>query len=456
MLQGLLDTEPSVRVKAFARSRPSFDPSSAFIFILAIFTVCIATWWSAEWERGCAMGTTRVQSQETTSAPEGGGGDETLGLKHVLMFLGCGSLVLVLLFAFMQYLYSVVVVMFCIAGANALNFVFAPALKRFVPYSKNTVPLPVWGDAPIASLIMVPVTFTISIIWYFNRDTPWAWLIQDSMAVSVCIFFLATIRLSSLKLAATLLGLALIYDVFWVYLSPYLFGGQSVMVAVATGQGKTSHSDSGGFQQPTLCIGGSLEPGTMLPMLILVPHFIDWAGGFNLLGLGDIVLPGLLLSYCLRIDYNLLYSAGSPLVPSCPTVPFVRDCSLVPKLHYWITSVIGYIFGLFLANIAVHVIGPQPALLYLSPCTVLPVTFLAWKKRELHILWRGPEASQTTTVSEVEMQTQHDEEGGGNDGEDGHAQTDVQGDGGTMADISEEAEAGRANLLSEQEQKSTA
>lgn len=35
-------------------------------------------------------------------------------------------------------------------------------------------------------------------------------------------------------------------------------------------------------------------------MLFLFPNFI---GGFSMLGLGDVFLPGLFVSYCLRLDY---------------------------------------------------------------------------------------------------------------------------------------------------------
>jgi signal peptide peptidase-like protein 2B len=57
-------------------------------------------------------------------------------------------------------------------------------------------------------------------------------------------------------------------DIFWVFLSPLFFHGESVMVKVATG-------------------GGT---GEAIPMLLKVPRMADEMGGYSLLGLGDMVI----------------------------------------------------------------------------------------------------------------------------------------------------------------------
>ena len=44
------------------------------------------------------------------------------------------------------------------------------------------------------------------------------------------------------------------------------------------------------------------QGGDPLPMLLTMPRMFDYEGGSNLLGLGDIVLPGLLVSYAARFD----------------------------------------------------------------------------------------------------------------------------------------------------------
>lgn len=42
-----------------------------------------------------------------------------------------------------------------------------------------------------------------------------------------------------------------------------------------------------------------------LPMLLEIPRVWDYTGGYAMLGLGDIVIPGLLLSFAHRYDVSV-------------------------------------------------------------------------------------------------------------------------------------------------------
>lgn len=53
------------------------------------------------------------------------------------------------------------------------------------------------------------------------------------IATGLCISFIALVRLPNLKVSALLLLGLVIYDVFWVYFSHYIFA-TNVMVRVAT------------------------------------------------------------------------------------------------------------------------------------------------------------------------------------------------------------------------------
>jgi signal peptide peptidase-like protein 2B len=55
----------------------------------------------------------------------------------------------------------------------------------------------------------------------------------------MCILFLSTIKVNSIKVATVLLTAAFFYDIFFVFLTPLLTkGGKSIMVDVATSGGK--------------------------------------------------------------------------------------------------------------------------------------------------------------------------------------------------------------------------
>ena len=59
------------------------------------------------------------------------------------------------------------------------------------------------------------------------------WLLMDAMGMGLCVAFIAFVRLPSLKVSTLLLSGLLLYDVFWVFFSQYVFNA-NVMVKVAT------------------------------------------------------------------------------------------------------------------------------------------------------------------------------------------------------------------------------
>jgi hypothetical protein len=125
----------------------------------------------------------------------------------------------------------------------------------------------------------------------------------------------------------------------------------------------------------------------------------------SLAGLGDIVVPGLLLTFALRFDYT---DAAKPLHRGrCPLMPRRLSSALsalnrgrggsrrcAPTAYFALLSV-GYAVGLccaFLANafgLTIAGVRGQPALLYLVPCTLLPLVIAAVCRGDLCTMWRG-------------------------------------------------------------------
>lgn len=100
------------------------------------------------------------------------------------------------------------------------------------------------------------------------------------------------------------------------------------------------------------------------------------AGHFSMLGLGDVVMPGLLLCFVLRYD---AYKKTQLLPGGCETgVPPPRHFS---RISYFHCSLIGYFLGLLTATVSSEVFkAAQPALLYLVPFTLLPLLTMAYLK----------------------------------------------------------------------------
>lgn len=85
---------------------------------------------------------------------------------------------------------------------------------------------------------------------------------------------------------------------------------------------------------------------------------------FFFAGLGDIVMPGLLLCFVLRYD---AYKKSQGLTGS--------------RLTYFHCSLLGYFLGLLTATVSSEVFkAAQPALLYLVPFTLLPLLTMAYLK----------------------------------------------------------------------------
>jgi hypothetical protein len=186
------------------------------------------------------------------------------------------------------------------------------------------------------------------------------------------VFMISILRIPSLKVASLVLVVLIVYDVFWVFFSSHFFG-DNVMVAVATKESVNI------FHQIASKVGfiGMVEK-IHLPVKLMAEGHV--------LGLGDIVIPGIIVSFANRADENsllllspLIMTAGKTAAATTPTTP-----------SYFRTTFVGYLFGLTLTIIiAFYSRVAQPALLYLVPSILLPLIFVAWRRGQLSVMWDG-------------------------------------------------------------------
>lgn len=103
--------------------------------------------------------------------------------------------------------------------------------------------------------------------------------------MGLCVAFIALVRLPSLKVSTLLLVGLLMYDVFWVFFSSYIFN-TNVMVKVAT---RPAENPVGVFAKK-LHLPGLVRdaPKLSLPGKLVFPS-VHNSGHFSMLGLGDIV-----------------------------------------------------------------------------------------------------------------------------------------------------------------------
>ncbi|KAF0691777.1 Aste57867_17048 [Aphanomyces stellatus] len=403
-------TIPVVRVRALdspklqgtlslsKRFIPRVDLAQVLIWLMAIATITTAGYMGSALERkkatikrvhtvavsGVVAVPAAVHAQLQQEQMEEPALD--MGWQHAVGFLIFGSAFLLVLYYVNVVI--VVIVFFCFGASSATNtIIFTPLFHAIAPLRHQLARFynDYIGDVRItvADIVSFLVSTGLAIFWVLTRHQDYSWVLQDVFGVCVCLLFLQTIRLSNIKVATILLILVFFYDIFFVFLSPYIFG-KSVMIVAAQG-GKQDDSTA----PASYCLRYPLDTDAKcikeaIPILLRLPKITNWVGGEAMLGLGDIVLPGLLLVFCARYDYatrgNLV---GTPPRPS--------PAAYTGKVGLFVLMVIGYAVGLFLANLGVILMqSGQPALLYLVPCTLGVLSLVTWRAGLLKKLWDGP------------------------------------------------------------------
>ncbi|VDK55298.1 unnamed protein product [Gongylonema pulchrum] len=103
------------------------------------------------------------------------------------------------------------------------------------------------------------------------------------------------------------------------------------------------------------------------PMIVCTDLSVEKEFHPVILGLGDIVVPGYLISFC-----------------------FTVDVAVRTRFLYGFVSVIGYGVGLIATFVALNLMqAAQPALIYLIPLTLGPIVVLAFLRHELKFMWLG-------------------------------------------------------------------
>ncbi|XP_059188798.1 minor histocompatibility antigen H13 [Centropristis striata] len=176
-------------------------------------------------------------------------------------------------------------------------------------------------------------------VWYLLKKH---WIANNLFGLAFALNGVELLHLNNVSTGCILLGGLFVYDVFWVSV------WTNVMVTVAKS-----------FEAPIKLVFPQdlLERGLE-------------ASNFAMLGLGDIVIPGIFIALLLRFDVSLKKNSRT----------------------YFYSSFLAYIFGLGLTIFVMHTFKhAQPALLYLVPaCVGFPV-IVALIKGELTEMFRYEE-----------------------------------------------------------------
>ena len=181
------------------------------------------------------------------------------------------------------------------------------------------------------------ICFIISLVigvWYLLKKH---WIANNLFGLAFAVNGVELLHLNNIVTGGILLSGLFVYDIFWVF-------GTNVMVTVARS-----------FEAPIKLV---------FPQDLLT-NGIN-ASNFAVLGLGDIVIPGIFIALLLRFDHSLN-----------------RKSNL-----YFYATFIAYFLGLMATIFVMHVFKhAQPALLYLVPACMGTPLALALVKGDIKTLF---------------------------------------------------------------------
>ncbi|AAF78405.1 ESTs gb/AA586244 and gb/T21200 come from this gene [Arabidopsis thaliana] len=420
-LENIVKSNAIVTLQLYSPKRPAVDVAEVFLWLMAVGTILCASYWSAWTVREEAIEQDKLLkviagSKFRTILYSGhppcsnlltakekcphsfviylklqDGSDELLQLSttssrgvvevtviSAILFVVVASCFLIMLYKLMSFWFiEVLVVLFCIGGVE--QYLIEPSctdVESFVGairgcklvwslyshgmYSSSLINIFLWfrrfgesyvkvpflGAVSYLTLAICPFCIAFAVFWAVKRQYSYAWIGQDILGISLIITVLQIVRVPNLKVGFVLLSCAFMYDIFWVFVSKWWFR-ESVMIVVARG-------DRSG------------EDG--IPMLLKIPRMFDPWGGYSIIGFGDIILPGLLVTFALRYDWL----ANKRL-----------------KSGYFLGTMSAYGLGLLITYIALNLMDGhgQPALLYIVPFILGTLFVLGHKRGDLKTLW---------------------------------------------------------------------
>ncbi|KAF9360762.1 hypothetical protein BGX26_007888 [Mortierella sp. AD094] len=220
----------------------------------------------------------------------------------------------------------------------------------------------------ILHLIMMVVSVLMSGYYVATKN----WIASNIFGICFALNAIQLLSLDSFKTGMILLSGLFLYDIFWVF-------GTEVMVSVAKN-----------FDAPVKVIFPRLFFG--LPA--------SEAYQFAMLGLGDIVIPGVFVALCLRFDQHL---AGTKNPNLGRSTRFGKP--------YFTACFIAYVIGLATTMFVMHTFkAAQPALLYLSPACILSVLFMGLVRGEIKEVfsYTSEEGAEAAKAKEAEEKKKND------------------------------------------------
>uniref|UniRef100_A0A182JZN1 Signal peptide peptidase n=1 Tax=Anopheles christyi TaxID=43041 RepID=A0A182JZN1_9DIPT len=327
--------------------------------------------------------------EQSTAFAKTGEKPDTMSSKDAMMFPIMASCALFGLYMFFKIFSKeninyLLTGYFFFLGVMALSHLLSPVISSLIPASIPKIPYhlsfiqgpPEGGEKKSKEkkylidyrftthdVVCFIVALVIS-VWYLIQKH---WIANNLLGLSFAVNGVELLHLNNIATGCILLCGLFVYDIFWVF-------GTNVMVTVAKS-----------FEAPIKIV---------FPQDLMTNGLS--ASNFAVLGLGDIVIPGIFIALLLRFDNSLKRKSKT----------------------YFYATFIAYFIGLLATIFVMHVFKhAQPALLYLVPACLGTPLLLAVLKGDLKKLLayedhpeEKPKAAKNTNEKAKSKNTNDSEE----------------------------------------------
>ncbi|KAL5997259.1 hypothetical protein ACLOJK_008189 [Asimina triloba] len=311
-----LDIGERVELLLYAPNRPIVDFSEIFLWLMAVGTIICASLWGdiVSGERTDERYNQLGANNSGTSINKDDLEKEIVDInaKGAIIFVVMASAFLILLYFFMSsWFIWLLIVLFCIGGIEVMEAVG----KEPIDCNQKTINLPLLGEVSVLSTVVFMFSAAFGIFWAVNQHASYAWVGQD-----VLVSYPWHVAYSFVTAPAVMCNTYPVISPIRIscFLAGHLFDDNSLAnCSFAQYQGREAHfgdllkemkeapfwslikeQKRHALNQSALRVArGDKNGGEAIPMLLRIPRFLDPWGGYDMIGFGDILFPGLLVSF---------------------------------------------------------------------------------------------------------------------------------------------------------------
>jgi hypothetical protein len=195
------------------------DLSEVALLVYAVLCLSVGTWF--------ALFLYNTQDDYIGKLPEER--EVVVSMRNAVSFIWVASgMLLVLFFLSSDILASLFALAFALGGAESGYMVMSLMASALVEKILIYIPS-LYGTLYAFDVVSLALSTGVAGLWLLGRHMWFFYIGQNILAFFILVSSFSMVRLPSLRVVTALLGVALIYDAFWVFIQPRLTGSTSIM-----------------------------------------------------------------------------------------------------------------------------------------------------------------------------------------------------------------------------------